>query len=184
MFSEEKVTHMAAYLLLRNERRMPYIKLLKLLYLAERQAFNKWGSSMSGDRFVSMPHGPVMSQTYDLMKGFGSEHGSWQSLIQDEADYDVSLKPEVDNDDLEELSRSEMKILDSISEAYGHMKPFQLVDYTHDNCSEWKDPQGSSFPIKPEAIFRALGKDDLEVEKLIDKNREEQALDSIRALLR
>ncbi|WP_025672780.1 Panacea domain-containing protein [Salinivibrio socompensis] len=184
MFSEEKVTHMAAYLLLKNDRRMPCIKLLKLLYLAERQAFDKWGSSMSGDRFVSMPHGPVMSQTYDLMKGFGHKQSTWQSLIQDEADYDVSLKPDTEIEELDELSRSEMRILDSIIETYGHMGPFQLVDFTHDSCDEWQDPQGSSFPIKPEAIFRALGKNDLEVKKLVDKNREEQALDSIRALLR
>ncbi|MFA0226680.1 Panacea domain-containing protein [Vibrio splendidus] len=185
MFSEEKVTQMAAYFLLRNDRRLPYIKLIKLLYLAERKAFDKWGTSMSGDRFVSMPYGPVLSQTYNLIQAHAPEDDSpWQSTIKDEANHEVSLIENLDVDDLDELSRSDCKIMDSVFESYGHMKPFDLVAYTHKQCAEWEDPQGSSYPIKPETIFRALGKNEDQVEKLIEKYREEQALDSIRASLR
>ncbi|MDC5850905.1 Panacea domain-containing protein [Vibrio europaeus] len=185
MFSEEKVTQMAAYFLLRNDRRLPYIKLIKLLYLAERKAFEKWGTSMSGDRLVSMPYGPVLSQTYNLIQAHAPEETSpWQTCIKDEADHEVSLKDELDLDDLDELSRSDCRILDSVFELYGHMKPFELVDYTHRECAEWEDPNGSSYPIRPDSIFRALGKNDEQVEKLMEKYREDQALESIRASLR
>lgn len=184
MFSEEKVTQMAAYFLLRNDRCLPYIKLIKLLYLAERKAFDKWGSSMSGDRFVSMPYGPVLSQTYSLIQGHCTEGCAWQSMIKGEEGYQVSLCQDVSMEDLDELSRSECKILDSTFEEYGHFKPFELVNFTHDKCAEWEDPNGSSYPIRPENIFRALGKSEDEIQKLMDKHREEQALDSIRASLR
>lgn len=92
MFSEERVTQMAAYLLLKGGGRMPYIKLLKLLYIAERNAMAKWGESISGDRFVSMPHGPVLSQTYDLIQGHCGHESIWQRWICDESHYE-SLSP-------------------------------------------------------------------------------------------
>jgi len=68
MFSEPVVTQMAAYLLKKRGNRMAFIKLIKLLYLAERKAVSKWAEPISGDHFVSMPHGPVLSQTYELIK--------------------------------------------------------------------------------------------------------------------
>lgn len=184
MFSEDKVTHMAAYFLLKSDRRMSYLKLLKLLYLAERQAFSRWGESMSGDKFVSMPHGPVMSSTYELIKGNGSDENAWQNFINDEANYELSLKNEIEDEDLDELSRADCKIMDEIYESYGHMHRFEIRDFTHDHCTEWEDPQGSSYPIKPESILRALGKNEDQVRALIERNQEQAALDRIKEVLR
>ena len=42
---------------------MKYIKLLKLIYLADRIALGKEGHSISTDSGVSMKHGPVPSNT-------------------------------------------------------------------------------------------------------------------------
>ncbi|PTP23813.1 hypothetical protein CWO07_22725 [Vibrio splendidus] len=185
MFSEERVTHMAAYFLLKSEpKKMPYIKLLKMLYLSERKSFVRWGSSMSGDNFVSMPHGPVMSQTYDLIRGHVSQKSVWQSFIKDEANYEVSLSEAISEDDIDELSRAEMKILDDIHSEFGQMGGFDLVGYTHDHCAEWNDPNGSSFPISPESILRAVGKSETQIEKLVLKYQESRQLQSIRATLR
>ncbi|WP_188005926.1 Panacea domain-containing protein [Vibrio cholerae] len=184
MFSEEKVTQMAAYFLLQSNRQMPYIKLIKLLYLSDRVALGKRGKSLSGDRFVSMPHGPVLSQTYDLIKGCGQQNHPWQCTIKDEANYNVSLADGFDIDDIDELSRADIRVLDEVFAEFGEMKPFDLVDYTHEHCKEWRDPEGSSFPINPEAIFRALGKNESEVASLVEKYQEEQALDEVRAALR
>ena len=76
---------------------MSYLKLLKLLYLAEREALLKWGESMSGDKFVSMLHGPVMSSTFDLIQGGGS---IWNRFIVSEANYKISVKGGIVEDDL------------------------------------------------------------------------------------
>lgn len=182
MFCEEKVAHLAAYLLLRHDRQMPYIKLLKLLYLSERQAMAKWGFPMSGDRFVSMKNGPVLSNTYNLI--LERQDGiTWKSLIA-RSEYDVSLKQDLSVDDLDELSKSEMKILDQTFEEFGHMAKFALVDYTHDNCEEWVEPNSSSYPIHHNDIFKALGIADEQASALTEKAREVNALDMMRVTLR
>lgn len=180
MFSEIRVTQMAAYLLKKRGGRMAYIKLLKLLYLVERQAMAKWGESISGDLFVSMPHGPVLSQTYDLIKGDAQSPCPWNKLIKGETNYEVSLVHNIEIEDLDELCAAEIKILDQIFENFGRMSRFEIVKYTHDYCAEWDDPQGSSFPIRPESIFRAMGKNDDQVQKLSKKYHEQRQLDSLK----
>ncbi len=70
-FDEQKVTEAAAFLLELRGGRMHYIKLLKLLYLADRKAFAQWGIPISNDNYVAMDNGPVPSQTYNLVKEGG-----------------------------------------------------------------------------------------------------------------
>lgn len=186
MFSEIRVTQMAAYLLKKREGRMAYIKLLKLLYLAERQAMAKWGESISGDSFVSMPKGPVLSQTYDLIKGHNQLSNSsspWTEMINDEANYEVSLSHDIDVNNLDELSPAEIKILDLTFEEFGHLSRFEIVEYTHDHCDEWEDPKGSSFPISPEKIYRAMGKSEEQVKSLLEKHREQAQLEYFKTQL-
>jgi uncharacterized phage-associated protein len=180
MFSEEKVTHMASYLLIKRRGRMSYMKLLKLLYLAEREALIKWGDSMSGDKFVSMPRGPVMSSTYDLIQGGGR---LWGNFITSEANYEVSLNEKVLEDDLDELSLSETKILDKIFEEFGAMGRWEIVDYTHYNCSEWQDPDGSSFPIKNRDVLLAKGVSDSCATVLLQQGIEQTQLKRMKQIL-
>lgn len=181
MFSEERTAQMAAYLLSKKGLQMAYIKLLKLLYLADRSALLKWGESITGDCFVSMPQGPVLSQTYDLIKsGTASSNEGWDYWIRDEKNYEVSLIQEnINRDCFDELSDSELEILDDVLFEFGSMGKFEIVKYTHDHCAEWENPHGSSYPIKPEAVFRALGKSEEEVNALVHHNHTQHQLDSI-----
>ena len=180
MYTEEKTTHMASYLLIRRGGRMSYMKLLKLLYLAEREALVKWGESMSGDKFVSMPHGPVMSSTYDLIQGGGN---MWESFITSEANHEVSLKSGVLEDELDELSLSETKILDRVFEKFGAMHRWEIVKYTHDHCKEWQDPDGSSFPIKTLDILLANGVSNDTAASLLQQDAEQTQLKLMKQVL-
>jgi uncharacterized phage-associated protein len=184
MFSESVVTQMAAYLLKKRGNRMAYIKLIKLLYLAERKAVAKWGEPISGDHFVSMPHGPVLSQTYELIKSQPSpnEVSPWHDLIKEEDNYEVSLSRNIE--DFDELSQAEMRILDEVYAQYGTMNRFQIRDFTHDYCQEWEDPYGSAFPITLESILRAMGRDEQQVKALTKLNQEQRSLDQLKATLR
>lgn len=186
MFSEQRVAQMAAYLLQKRGGRMAYIKLLKLLYLADREAMGKWGESISGDCFVSMPHGPVLSQTYDLIRGGGSAvEGGWDFWIKDEDNYEVSLRHrDARRDGFDELSDAELEILDGVFEKFGRMKRFEITRYTHDHCAEWEDPHGSSFPISPEAVYRALETKEEKVQALLKQHRTLTDLDTARSALR
>ena len=54
----------------------------------------------------------------------------------------------------------------------------ELVDYTHKNCHEWQDPQGSSVPIKYEDIF-AKDYSEQEAHEIADAIREQEQLSEI-----
>lgn len=181
MFCEEKVAQMAAYLLSKGGGRMAYLKLMKLLYLADRESLNRYGEPLTGDRMVSMPHGPVLSKSLDLMTGNVQGHETgWDKWISDATDYDLTLKVDATSrDDYDELSNADLSIIDQIYEQYGHMSKWEIRDYTHAHCSEWIDPRGGSFTINPENVFRALGKSESSVRELSDRMKEHNRLDEI-----
>lgn len=39
---------------------MSYLRMLKLLYLADRESLKETGHTITGDRVVAMEHGPVL----------------------------------------------------------------------------------------------------------------------------
>ncbi len=53
-FNERKATQAAAYLLQMRGGTMSYMKLIKLLYLADRAALVRFGRPITTDRYVSM----------------------------------------------------------------------------------------------------------------------------------
>ena len=161
LFNEKKAAQAAAYFLFRAGGSLKVLKLMKLLYLAERRSFEKFGEPMIGDRLVSMPHGPVLSSTYNHMNGeLLSIEGGWDSWVADRAEHDLELRnppalrsPELD---LPELSDADLEILGETWQKFGRMDQWELREYTHDHCPEWKDPDGSMIPMQPEELFEAL----------------------------
>ena len=96
MFNEEKATELAARMLSWGGS-MKFIKLLKLIYLADREALDREGHSISTDRWVSMKHGPVPTQTYNLIhqEDDPDRHPVWNQYIENQADYCIGLKKEI-----------------------------------------------------------------------------------------
>jgi uncharacterized phage-associated protein len=150
-FEAEKVTEAAAFLLKLHGGRMHYIKLLKLLYIADRTALAEWGIPISHDNYVSMDNGPVLSQTYNLVKDGGR---AWsESISAPFGDYEVQLNGDAPK--TKKLSLSEKRLLEMIYTQFGDMNRWDLVDYVH-TFPEWRDPHGSSLPIAIEEILQAL----------------------------
>ena len=58
LFDERKAAEAAAFLLFMAGGKLPLIKLVKLLYLAERLSLQRYGEPLTGDRLVAMPNGP------------------------------------------------------------------------------------------------------------------------------
>lgn len=180
MFCEEKVAQIAAYLLSKEGGRMAYLKLMKLMYLADREAMNRFGEPLSGDRMVAMPHGPVLSRSLDLMNGTVHGDDGWNRWISDAENYELRLQtPAPVRELFDELSDADLSVLDNVYDSFGFMTKWQIRDYTHEQCAEWTDPQGGSFTINPENVFRALGKPEHLVRALSDRMRELSELDRI-----
>ena len=162
-FDEEKTTQAAAYLLGKFLGRHNAMALMKLLYLADRRALIERGLPITGDHMVSMPHGPVLSQTLDLIN-CGRPPGvtsAWVAAIGPREGHDVEL---ISDPGVDALSEYEIAILEQVHSQYGHLNQWQLRDFTH-SLPEWRDPQGSSVPIDPIAILEeaGLGKDEIQL---------------------
>lgn len=153
-FNEAKATQAAARLLRNRGGRMSYMKLIKLLYFADREALLQWNRSITTDVYVSMDNGPVVSKIYNLIQEEDrpGSRGIWSQYISHPNGFDVELLSA--NPPLEELSEAEENLLDRIFEKYGHLNRWDLVKLSHD-LPEWQDPHGSAFPIEYRDIFRA-----------------------------
>src|SRR6185437_10320716 len=86
-----KVVQAAAVLLKEHAARMSRLRLLKLLYIADRESLVETLHSISGDHVVAMDHGPVLSRTYNLLKGEDCESPLWDQFIVQEGPQDHRL---------------------------------------------------------------------------------------------
>ncbi len=163
LFNERKAMEAAVHLLHLRGGRMSYLKLLKLLYIADREALHRWGIPISHDNYVSMDHGPVLSQTYNLIRDGGSRLWS-EHISAPFGDYEIQLTGDMPI--IEKLSRAEESLLDEVFDRFGKATRWDLVSETH-KFAEWRDPHGSSIPIEIRDILRALGEPEEEIRAIV-----------------
>lgn len=177
-FNVRKAAQVTAYFAKESGGGINVLKVVKLIYLSDRKFMERYESTILNDRFASMSHGPVNSTTLDYINGCQEDRQNWESFISDRAGHLVVLaRADISNDDLDELSEADLEILGEIWAEFGHMDGFELRDYTHANCPEWEDPQGSSHPIPFERVFKFLGKQ--ASHDLAEKIESERSLDLV-----
>lgn len=162
MFREDKTTQMAARFLNLANGRIPYIKLLKLLYLADKQMLIEHGKPITYDRWYAMKYGPILSSTYSLIKGnIPSKY--WSKYIQT-VDYDAVLNYELSSDD---LSNAEDHIIDNIFDKYKDHDKWQVVHIAH-QLPEWDNPGATSTEMTYEDVLRVEGFDESDIENILE----------------
>lgn len=164
-FDEQKATQAAAFFAKKAGGEINYMKLIKLLYLADREALKRWGFPIVGGRYVSMDNGPLTSSIYDATKPSDVGFPVWKSCFKT-AGYDLRL---VSAPEPEDLSRADLEILEYIHQQFGAMDEWGLVHYTHENCHEWVNPRGTSIAITPEKILQEVGKTEAEIQSIGDE---------------
>ncbi len=175
-FNEKKAAQVAAFFLHRAKGQLEILKLMKLMYLAERASYQKFGEPLIGDKLVSMDNGPALSITLNHMNRFvPSEQDGWEAWVSDRNNYLVALKKEITDpkEELLQLSDAELEVLESVWKEFGQLGSFELADLTHKICPEWEDPHGSSLPITRSRLLRSLGFDpdtSRELEERIESN--------------
>ncbi len=176
-FREAKATQAAGLLLSLRGGQMSYMKLIKLLYLADREALLRWGRPITFDAYVSMDRGPVLSSVLDLITGGGApgEETLWESCISPPDRYDVSLVEDCGTD---RLSDAEREILEETFDRFGRKSRWELVDYVH-SLPEWTDPQGSAVPISYRDILTGAGWTEAEIAETENELEELAVLDTI-----
>lgn len=161
-YKERKAAQVAAYFALKENGSINVLKLAKLLYLAERESMNRFDEPMFFDRLVSMDHGPVTSISLNQMNGL-TQSTEWNEFIAGRSGYDIEAVDGLAEGALNELSRADIGVLESLWQKFGPMTQYQLRDWTHQNCPEWENPHGSSEPIPHDRVFKFLGKDQADI---------------------
>ncbi len=166
-FNERKATQAAAHLLKLRGDQMSYMKLIKLLYLADRAALLRWGRPITTDSYVAMDRGPVLSRVLDLAtnEDVPGRKSVWAQHISEPEHYAVRLVTDPGED---ELSAAEVDLLDEVFQQHGAKTRWELVDLTH-KLPEWKNPQGGAIAIQYRDILKAGGKTEIEIAAVEDE---------------
>ena len=159
-YNARKSGQVAAFFALREGGSINVLKLVKLIYLANRRFMELYDCPMFDDELVSMDHGPVNSITLNYINGLQLERQGWEDFIRDRDGYEVGLASNrIKEQHFDELSRADLGVLNEIWAEFGGLDKYRLRDFTHIFCREWEDPHGSSLPITYERVFDVLGKE-------------------------
>jgi uncharacterized phage-associated protein len=161
-FNERRSVEALAHLLAKGGGKLHIISLMKLVYLAERESLRRFNKPICGDCYVSMPHGPVLSQVYDFVKNEAEDFSTLCNEHMVRRGDDIVLKNACAR---ESLCDAFAQVLDDVWAQFGHLGPWELRDHTH-TLPEWKDPGTSSERIPIDTLLRALGKDEEELEAI------------------
>ena len=167
-FDEGKTTQAAAQFLKLRGGQMSYMKLIKLLYLADRTSLLRWGKPITMDRWYSMKLGPVLSTVLNLITDPSQvdSNGPWSHFISPPlGDREVRLlTDDVPND---RLSIAEEKLIREIFNEYGHYNRWDLVELLHrgEMVPEWKNPPNNGrLPISLQDVLTTqMDSDEAEV---------------------
>ncbi|SHL36435.1 Panacea domain-containing protein [Fibrobacter sp. UWEL] len=173
-FDINKLIGFAAYVMrVMGSDSLQYIMLIKLMYLSDRKFLDLYDETISNDSFVSMDQGPVLSRLLNLI------HGECAPNLQDAWDkcfattgYNINVASENTLVNERMLSRAEMKVIESVVEEFGKRDVWDLINNYMHALPEWKNPHGSSIPIRLEDMMKALKKDESEIKAVIESNEE------------
>jgi len=176
-FNEIKTTEAAVVILSLAGGRMSYMKLLKLLYLADRLAYLRWERAITNDHYISMDRGQVPSTTYDLIKEMTNEGKSiWEATFAKEG-YEIESRG--DHPEILKLSPAEVDVLEEIYGEYGTLDQFELGEITH-NLPEYTEPEPGSMVRTPWNIFfRALEYNVEDTERIMTELNDEAIIDAM-----
>ena len=192
MFDIEKLTQSVAWLLSKYGGRLNCNKLVKLMYLADKEALKGACVTITKDDYCSLPKGPAAVRLCDLIIGGGASGSAdrdsgqayarsyaadssrakhqkeWDALFRREGDDLVALK-DVPRD---WISDYEIDALDAVDARFHDMSADEISEWTHNpaNCPEWRDPHGGRLPITKADILRAIGRTDRQIAIILEED--------------
>ena len=142
-FSPDKLID-AVDLMLRRVGPCTRMKLVKLLYMADRYHIVRHGTPVLGDSYYRLPWGPVPSRSLDLLEATADVAAADPEVEADEVSRRLLARVEVSNaqskyatyssrgvESAGHLSASEVEALDAAAEKFGGMSAMDLSKLTH-----------------------------------------------------
>lgn len=136
-------------------------RVVKLLYLADREHLRRFGRPISFDRYVAMENGPVASHALDIMTrnpscGVDFERLPFTILTRGKYQYAESPNRAVNR---KLFSKSDFIILDETCQKYGNWNFGQLYDETHRHEAYnriWENRKTMADPMMFEDFFEGM----------------------------
>ena len=124
----EKLRQIVGLLLgLEPKRRMNYTKLIKVLYIADRESIRDTGEPITGDQTWCLPRGPILSHLTDLIRGSVAADATWARCFRKEG-RDLVMIGDPGQDWLCEYEVEKVKELHA---RHRHHSYGQLIEITH-----------------------------------------------------
>jgi uncharacterized phage-associated protein len=150
----KKATQAVARLIERSGTPIDYLRVIKLVYLADRESVIQRGLPIVGGHYYSMRKGPVISEVMNFVTEQNAP--DWKDVISPRYGNEIRLQR---HPDFGALSQAEMEILDEVVRAHSSRTTEELVEWCHQNCTEYEKVESRDRkPITVESILRAIGK--------------------------
>ena len=135
-FDGQKATEVSARFIALSGRRINILKLVKLVYLLDRESIARRGVPVVGGAYLSMRNGPVTSEILDLINAGKLWHceTDWEQFISDRHNHEVELIGDPGSDHLSEF---EMELIEELWHLHEHEDQWALAEWCHANCGEW-----------------------------------------------
>ena len=161
-FSLGKTIEAAAVILKEHGGRVTRLRLLKLLYIADRRRLAESGRTITGDHPYAMEHGPVLDDTYGLIKGTGFNTKTWDRHFRRDPFNGPGIEL-ADDPGVALLSRNEIETLARVCRDHVADDDWDLSKLTH-GFEEWEEVyrphvgRKASVRIPDQLLLDAVGR--------------------------
>lgn len=184
-----KIKATVLYILKQIPEGVDYIHLFKMMYFAQQEHLVKYGMPIIDDSFMARKHGPVAALTYKVLRSVEGKEEMTDGCLRDFAQ-SLSVTMEDGHQvvriangaecDMDELSMSNLKILDKWIASCKDVNSFDLSDLSHDTA--WKcakertDLTGEDTKITLYDMAKAAGANDVMLGVIRDRQINKQSL--------
>ncbi len=130
----------ALYYILSKIKKADKIKLVKLIYLADKYHLIRYGRTITNDDYYAMEHGPVGTTIKDVLSfdsfGLAKQGVKYASRLLEKSDEKHFTANPSARVSFDMLSDTDKEALDFVVEEFGRMSSWKLRDYTH-QYPEW-----------------------------------------------
>ncbi|MCC6127398.1 MAG: SocA family protein [Pirellulales bacterium] len=177
-----KAIQAVGVLLRREGKRASRLRLLKLLYIADRISLAETGCQILGSKIVALKHGPLHSEVLDLINGEHIHSPQWSRYFQS-VGRDLMLTEEPD---VGSLSRYEVELLNRVVDGHDNCSDWDVADETH-GFAEWQTiypdrNENTSRPIPIELLIDSTGRG-ADKAAILQDMKDSEAFDSVFARL-
>ena len=184
-----KIKATVLYILKQIPEGVDYIHLFKMMYFAQQEHLVRYAMPIVDDSFMARKHGPVAALTYKVLRSVEGKVDVTDECLRDFANsisismvdgHQVVRIAEGADCDMDELSKSNLKVLDKWIKSCKDINSFDLSDLSHDEAWEAAkaktDLTGEDTKITLYDMAKAAGANDVMLGVIRERQINSQSL--------